>query len=204
MSARLGILLSGRGSTYDNLVAQIAAGRLDAEIALVVSSRRSAGGLARAAAHGHPTAVLREADAIDQAFAASGAELIAMCGWMRYWDPPPRWHERVVNVHPSLLPSFAGKGFYGHHVHEAVLAHGCKLTGCSVHLVQGDYDTGPLLAQRAVPVHSDDDPDSLAARVQQAERDLYPAVIQALITGRMRRQGRHYWIDDPDPAPTDS
>jgi len=181
MPARLGILLSGSGSTYANLVQAIAAGRLPAEIAVVIGSKPGLGGLDKAAAYGHPTVIAVKPDDVSAALRAHGVQLVAMCGWLKFWDPPADFSGRVVNIHPSLLPSFGGKGMYGHHVHDAVLAHGCKLSGCTVHLVGGAYDTGPILAQQAVPVLPDDTPASLAARVQAAERELYPGVIARLI-----------------------
>jgi phosphoribosylglycinamide formyltransferase-1 len=104
-----------------------------------------------------------------------------MCGFMRYYDPPPPLARRVVNIHPSLLPSFGGRGMCGHRVHAAVVASGVKITGCSVHLVVGAYDTGPLLAQRVVPVEPGDDADAVEARVQGAERHLYPLVVAQLL-----------------------
>ena len=125
----------------------------------------------------HP-ATLAEVTA---ALRAHGAQWVAMCGWMRYWDPVDEFRGRTVNIHPSLLPAFGGKGMYGHHVHQAVLAHGCKVTGCTVHVVAGGYDSGAILEQVAVRVEVGDDVERLAARVQAAERELYPQVLAALI-----------------------
>ena len=196
MSARLAILLSGGGSTYANLVAAIADGRLRADIAVVISSRRQVQGVQRARDNDHPVFVTRDDAEIAALLASHDASHVAMCGWTRYWDPPPRWRGKVVNIHPSLLPSFGGRGFYGHHVHAAVLAQGCKLSGCTAHLVQGAYDSGPILVQEAVPVCPDDDVDSLAARVQAVERAIYPGVVQALITDRIREHDGRYWIED--------
>ena len=185
MTARLGILLSGSGTTYANLVAAIRAGRLDAEIAVVVSSRADAYGLERAKAFGHPCLVAKEAAAITAALREARAEWVAFCGWMRFYDPPAELRGRVVNIHPSLLPAFGGKGMYSIHVHEAVLAAGATTTGCTVHLVAGAYDSGPILAQSRVPVMAGDTAESLQHRVQEAERELYPRVIADLITGKM-------------------
>lgn len=179
MRPRLGILLSGGGTTYQNLAERCADGSLAADIAVVVASRPDAGGIARAARFGHPCVVAQDPA---EALRAHRAEWVAMCGWMRYWDPPPPWAGRTVNVHPSLLPAFGGKGMYGRHVHEAVLAHGCTVTGCTVHLVAGGYDTGPILDQAVVRVEAGDTPDSLAARVQAAERELYPRTLARLLT----------------------
>jgi phosphoribosylglycinamide formyltransferase-1 len=189
---RLGILLSGAGSTYENLARAVASGAIAAEVAVVVSSRAEAAGVVRARANGHAVEVASEQDAVTAALRAHGAEWVAMCGWMRFWDPPAEFAERTLNVHPSLLPAFGGKGMYGIRVHQAVLEHGCKLTGCTVHLVTGDYDSGPIVAQSAVPVREGDTPETLQARVQEAERELYPRVVGAAVSGRLRR-GQHGW-----------
>ena len=181
MTARLGILLSGSGSTYANLVAQIAAGRLDAEIGVVISSRADAYGLERAKTFGHPSAVTSKADEITAILQDHRCTWVAMCGWLKFYDPPAGLRGKVLNVHPALLPAFGGKGMYGHHVHEAVLKAGQPMSGCTVHFVAGAYDSGPILAQRVVPVRKDDTPETLAQRVQEAERHIYPLVLQSLI-----------------------
>ena len=178
MTARLGILLSGSGSTYANIADHLAT---VATIAVVVSSRQDAGGLDKARARGHATAVAREPEAVTAALRAHGAQWVAMCGWMRYWDPVDEFCGRTLNVHPSLLPAFGGQGMYGRRVHEAVLEHGCRVSGCTVHLVQGGYDSGPILDQLSVRVEDDDTPDTLAARVQAAERELYPRGLARLL-----------------------
>ena len=127
-------------------------------------------------------------EAVTAALLAHGAEWVAMCGWLRYWDPPAPFAGRTVNIHPGLLPAFGGKGMYGAKVHAAVLAHGCTVSGCTAHLVAGGYDTGPILAQSVIPVLIDDDAARLGARVQGAERELYPEVVAALITGRLTQR----------------
>ena len=152
MSARLGILLSGSGSTYANLVAALAGSGAEIEIAVVVSSRVDAPGVGRAKAFAHPVVIASEPAAVTAALAQHRAEFVAMCGWMRYWDPPPDFAGKVFNIHPSLLPAFGGRGMYGIHVHRAVLAAGNRISGCTVHLVAGGYDSGPVLAQVQVPV----------------------------------------------------
>jgi phosphoribosylglycinamide formyltransferase 1 len=181
MPARLGILLSGSGTTYANLAQAVAEGRVPAEIAVVVASRADAGGLERARALGHATAVAGDGAAVERALRAQGASWVAMCGWMRYWDPPADFRGRVLNIHPSLLPAFGGRGMYGLHVHRAVLAAGVTVSGCTVHVVAGPYDSGPVLAQRQVEVLPDDTPETLQERVQACERDLYPQAIAAAI-----------------------
>lgn len=190
---RLGILLSGSGTTYENLAEACADGRLAADIAVVIASKPGLGGAARAERRGHPVVVAAEPAAVTAALLAHGAEWVAMCGWLKYWDPPTPFAGRTLNIHPSLLPAFGGRGMFGHHVHAAVLAHGCTLSGCTVHLVGGGYDSGPIIAQKAVPVQDDDTPASLAARVQAAERVLYPQALAALLAGRVRRQADGRW-----------
>lgn len=182
MSARLGILLSGSGSTYANLVEAIAAGRLPAQIAVVVSSKAEAGGVERARRFGHPVVIAGEPAAVTAALLEHRCDVVAMCGWLKFYDPPAALRGRVLNIHPSLLPDFGGKGMYGIHVHRAVLAAGVRESGCTAHLVTGDYDSGPHLAQRRVPVLPDDTAERLQARVQEAERELYPQVLAQVIS----------------------
>jgi phosphoribosylglycinamide formyltransferase-1 len=181
VNARLGILLSGSGSTYANLADACRAGTLPATIAVVVSSRPDAYGLQRAAANNHPSVVAAAPEAVTAALLAHGATHVAMCGWLKFWDPPAAFAGRTVNVHPSLLPRHGGKGMYGLRVHQAVLAAGDTESGCTVHLVAGAYDSGRVLAQVRVPVLPGDTPESLAARVQAAERATYPGVIADLV-----------------------
>ena len=181
MRARLGILLSGSGSTYANLAEAVAGGRLAAEIAVVVSSKADAGGVERARRLGHPVVVAGDPAAVTRALTGHRCDLVAMCGWLKFYDPPAALRGRVVNIHPSLLPDFGGRGMYGMHVHRAVIAAGAHESGCTAHLVSGDYDSGPHLGQRRVPVLPGDTPEQLQARVQEAERELYPQVLGALI-----------------------
>lgn len=192
---KLAVLFSGNGTTLENLFEKIAAGTLNADIAVVVSSRTNAFGLERARKRNVPAiAIPRKefkdvdsfSEAIYSAIAPYKVDLICHAGFMSMIRVPPQFEHRVMNVHPALLPSFGGKGFYGHHVHEAVLKHGCKVSGCTVHFVDNEYDQGPIVAQRAVPVLDNDTPDTLAARVQEAERALYPEAIQWFADGRLQ------------------
>jgi phosphoribosylglycinamide formyltransferase-1 len=177
MRPRIGILLSGSGTTYANL----AQADLPGDIVVVIGSKAGLGGLEKATANGHPTVVASAPDDVTAALRAHGAQWVVMCGWLKYWDPPADFAGRTLNIHPSLLPAFGGRGMYGRKVHEAALAHGVKITGCTAHLVAGGYDTGPILDQIAVPVLPDDTPDSLQARVQEAERILYPRILCRLL-----------------------
>ena len=196
---RLAVLLSGSGTTLENLLQKRQAGELAADVAVVVSSRAEAFGLERARKHNIPAlSVPRRghngiedfSKAIFEALIPYKPELVCLAGFMSLLKLPPSFTQRVVNVHPALLPSFGGKGFYGHKVHEAVLKYGCKVSGCTVHFVDNQYDHGPIIAQQAVPVLPGDTAESLAARVQEAERELYPRAIQLYAKGRLKIEGQ--------------
>ncbi|MBN2447943.1 MAG: phosphoribosylglycinamide formyltransferase [Phycisphaerae bacterium] len=185
---QLAVLISGGGSTLANLVEWIADGRLKrAVIGSVISSRAEVRGVEIARAARLPLHILRPRDFPDaDAFAATqadlidkaGADLIVMAGYLCMWQFPERFAGRVLNIHPALLPAFGGAGMYGRRVHEAVLAAGVAESGCTVHLADHLYDHGPIIARRTVAVMPGDTPESLAARVGEAERELYPEVIQ--------------------------
>ncbi len=203
MALRLAVLLSGSGSTLQNIVDHIDAGTLDAEVVCVVSSRPDVYGLERAAKHGIPTAVVArkgqtDARAFSEAIWAKVREhdagLVVLAGFMSFIEIPKDFENRIVNVHPALIPAFCGAGMYGHHVHEAVLEYGVKLTGATVHFVNEQYDNGPIILQGVVDVLDGDTPDSLAERVQAKERELYPKAIQLFAEGRLKVEGRHVRI----------
>ncbi|MBU0639571.1 MAG: phosphoribosylglycinamide formyltransferase [Planctomycetes bacterium] len=187
---RLAVLISGGGTTLANLIDRIADGRLTgAEIRLVISSRSAVRGVDIGRAAGLAVEIIRKQDFADEAafsHAISAAldraqvDLVVMAGFLCLWRLPARYEGRVLNIHPGLLPNFCGQGMYGHHVHEAVLAAGERQSGCTVHVADNQYDHGPALARQVVPVLRDDTPASLAERVQAAERELYPAVIQQI------------------------
>ena len=192
-----------------NLADQISAGRLNAKIELVVSSRDKVAGLDRAQQRGLPVLVIprrsfvREkvfdhdacTDELLRRLEPLPVDLIVLGGFMSRLGAAlfPRYP--VVNVHPALLPRFGGKGMYGHHVHEAVLAAGERESGCTVHFVDPEYDHGPILAQRTVPVMPDDTPDTLADRVQTTERELYPEAISWIAQGRVRIAGGRVTVE---------
>jgi phosphoribosylglycinamide formyltransferase-1 len=185
---RLGVLISGGGTTLENLIRRIRDGRLrGVRIALVISSRGAVRGVTIAREAGLPVEVIRRRDYADEeSFSAAisaaldqvAADLVVLAGFLCHWRLPERYFGRALNIHPALLPKFGGKGMYGRHVHEAVLAAGETETGCTVHLVDDQYDHGPIIAQARVPVLPNDTPDTLAERVMAAERELYPQVIQ--------------------------
>lgn len=187
---KIAILFSGEGTTLQNLIDATRDGRLpDVEVVKAISSRENAGGIARCAPAGVPCAVVPKRDFPDPAehtravFAHLPPEeidLVCLAGWMsRLVLVEPWLSNRVMNVHPSLLPAFGGPGMYGRRVHEAVLARGCKVTGCTVHYVNNEVDGGPILAQECVTVRPDDCPATLAGRVQAVERELYLRCIES-------------------------
>lgn len=191
------IVISGGGSNMAALLAAMAAPDYPARCVLVASNRPDAGGLARAAAAGTPTAVEDhrahpDRAAFDRALAArldaSGADLIVLAGFMRLLTPwfVDRYRDRLLNIHPALLPSFRGL-----HTHAGALAEGCAVHGCTVHLVRHEVDAGPILGQGVVPVLSGDTPETLSARVLRMEHRLYPATLAAYARGDLRmRDGR--------------
>jgi len=199
----LAVLLSGGGRTLQNFLDRIRAGKLDASVRLVVSSRADAYGLERAKAAGIPAVTIasrkyRDADSMSRAICAEldrwPVDLVAMAGFMCLFRMPEKLLGRAMNIHPALIPAFCGKGMYGYSVHEAVLAEGCKVTGCTVHFADNEYDHGPIILQRAVPVLDDDTPETLAARVFEQECEAYPEAIQLFAEDRLRIEERRVRI----------
>lgn len=187
-STRLVVLVSGGGTTLQNLLDRTTDGRLDAQIVGVVCSKPGAKAIERANAAGVPVEVVepkRPPDSNPSPFgervwtAVRGfaPDLVILGGWLHLLPIPEDYRGRVLNIHPSLLPAFGGKGMYGHRVHEAVIASGAKQSGCTVHFADDAYDTGPIVLQKAVPVLNGDTPDTLAARVFEAECEAYPEAI---------------------------
>lgn len=202
-SLRFGILLSGkgRGSNMQALIDATRDGRIPGEVALVISTSPGAPALERAAGAGVPTQLLPAGDYPDQdsldtalveAFEAADVQLICLAGYMRLLGPVflTRYAGRVMNVHPSLLPSFGGKGFFGKHVHQAVIDCGVKYTGVTVFFVDDKYDQGPIILQRVVPVLEDDDVDAVAHRVLDEEHRAYPEAVRLFAEGRLRIEDR--------------
>jgi len=191
---RLGVLISGGGRTLLNLLESIKRGELNAEVSVVISSLSTVAGVERARNAGLPVKVIRRKDhpdleafsaKLDEELAAANVDLVVQGGWLCLWKIPPRYENRVMNIHPALLPSFGGKGMWGHHVHEAVLAAGCKVSGCTVHFCTNEYDRGPIIVQRTCPVQDDDTPDTLAERVFEQECLAYPEAIRFFAEGRL-------------------
>ncbi|MEN8149641.1 MAG: phosphoribosylglycinamide formyltransferase [Planctomycetota bacterium] len=199
MTVKIGVLLSGGGTTLGNLLEKIGEGDLDAEVICVLSSRPGVKGLEIARDAGIPSRVVpRKAyDAVEE---FSGAitefmdmyevDLVVMAGFLSLWKMPERYHDRVMNIHPALIPLFCGKGFYGHRVHDAVVESGVKFSGCTVHFADDRYDTGPIILQRTVPVCYEDTADDVAARVFVEECIAYPEAIRLFGEGRLEVDGK--------------
>jgi len=209
---RMVVLISGGGTTLVNLVAEIQADRLDAEIPLVIASRSTCGGIERAqAAELSCEVILRKTFSSTEEFSKEifarcrdvEADLVICGGFLALLTIPVDFQLRVMNIHPSLVPAFAGQGFHGHRVHESVLERGCRVSGCTVHFVDNEYDHGPILSQAVVPVLDDDTPDTpdtLAARIFAEECRIYPEAIRLFAAGELRVDGRRVKrLDDTPP-----
>jgi phosphoribosylglycinamide formyltransferase-1 len=189
VTAKLAVLLSGGGRTLQNLLDEIAAGRLDAAVEVVVASNSTAYGLERAKQGGIATAVVRRRDfetleafshAITAVLDRYEIDLVIGAGFTQRYLFPPKFNGRYVNIHPGLLPKYGGQGMYGHHVHEAVITSGDTESGCTVFIAEHEYDTGPIVVQKRVPVLPDDTPETLAERVFEAEKQAYPEAIRVV------------------------
>lgn len=196
---RLAVLISGGGTTLKNLIDRINRGMLDVEIGVVIASTPKAGGLAFALEagidrqvvdHGRYGTAEEFSRAIFDVCRGAGVDLVVMGGFLKQVVIPDDFVHRVVNIHPALIPAFCGKGFYGRRVHAAAIEYGVKISGCTIHFVDNQYDHGPVIMQRAVPVLEDDTPETLAARVFAAECDAYPEAIALISAGRVVVEGR--------------
>ena len=204
---RIGALVSGGGTNLQAIIDAIDSGYIpNASIDLVISSNRNAYALERAAAIGAQTAVIRRRDrdslesfdrAISDRLLEHNIDLVLLAGFMSILGPGffEKFENRVMNIHPALIPSFSGPGFYGLKVHEAVLEYGCKVTGASVHFVTPEVDAGPLIIQKAVEVLPGDTPEILQRRVmEEAEWKIYPEAVRLFAEGRLRVAGRQVII----------
>ena len=202
----MAVLLSGTGRTLMNIVDQQRAGKLNSRIELVIASRPNLVGAQRAVAVGLATTVLDRRDFASveehsrEIFARcdqAGVQLVVLAGWLTLLSLPQRYENRVMNIHPALLPGFGGKGMYGHHVHQAVLDYGCKISGCTVHFVDNSFDHGPIIVQQTCPVLDDDTVETLAARVFEQELIAYPQAISLFEKGKLKVEGRKVRIAGP-------
>lgn len=203
---RLAILISGRGSNMQALLAACRSGAVAADPSLVLSNRAEAAGLALAEAAGVPTRIVphrafgERADfdaALDEALRRAGIEFVCLAGFMRLLtrDFIEAWRDKLINIHPSLLPAFPGLD-----THRRALAAGVKFAGCTVHFVRFEADTGPIIAQAAVPVLASDDEARLAARVLEAEHRLYPLALGLVAAGKVRVEGEQAIVEGAKPA----
>jgi len=196
-AVRVGALISGGGRTILNILEHIEQGKLNAQIPLVISSRSTVSGVERLRQAGLNVQIIRKKDystvqqfsqALEEQFVAADIDLVIQGGWLCLWKIPACYNNRVMNIHPALLPSFGGQGMWGHHVHEAVLKAGCKVSGCTVHYCTDEYDRGPIIVQRSCPVAEDDTPDTLAARVFEQECLAFPQAIGLFAENRLKVQ----------------
>ena len=200
---RLAVLVSGGGTTLQNLIDEITAKRLNAQIGVVIGSRAGIRALERASEAKIMNFVVQPGvDAVGEFSRKvfelcddAGVDLVCLAGWLSLLEIPQKYEGRVMNLHPALLPGqFGGKGMFGRRVHEAVIAHGCKVSGCTVHFVDNDYDAGPIIIQKCCPVLEDDTPESLAHRVGELERVVYPEAIRLYAAGALAINGRRVRI----------
>ena len=177
---KMAVLLSGSGRTLDNFHEHIKAGSLQAEILVVLSNVADALGLEKARRYGYPAFYAQDNRAINRILADYNVDLIVLAGYLKLYEPPEALRHAVLNIHPALIPSFCGAGYYGHRVHEAVKARGCTVSGCTVHFANEFYDAGPIVLQRCVSLEDSDTPDDIAARVFAVECQTYPEAINLI------------------------
>jgi phosphoribosylglycinamide formyltransferase-1 len=193
----LGVLASGRGSNFSAILKSIKKHELDAKINVLISNRKNAGALDIANQNQIPAVFISQKkfkdpvqfdEQIRKTLKKYNANFVVLAGYMRLLtkDLVKQFQNRILNIHPALLPSFGGKGMYGHHVHEAVVKRGCKVSGVTVHLVDEMYDHGPIIKQKCVPVFEGDTPESLAARVLKQEHKIYAEALQLFAENRIK------------------
>ncbi len=200
---KVAVLISGGGTTLKNLLDRNAAGDIDVDFRLVISSNAKAAGLDFARDAGISHEVIRKQDfesaeehskAVFDRCREVEADYVLMGGYLQHVLIPSDFENRVLNTHPALIPSFCGKGFYGLRVHSAVLEYGAKVSGCTIHFVDNEYDHGPIILQKCVPVLGSDAPETLAKRVFQAECDAYPETLRLLSEDRVQVSGRNVLV----------
>ena len=187
---KMAVLLSGSGRTLDNFHERIKDGTLQARVEVVIANVADALGLKKAERYGYPALHAVGSAATNEIIARYAVDLVVLAGYLKLYVPPTSLKRRVLNIHPSLIPAFCGAGFYGHHVHEAVKASGCKVSGCTVHFANEVYDEGPIVVQKCVQLEDEDTADDIAAKVFAAECEAYPEAIN-LVDGK----GINYFWD---------
>jgi len=174
---KMAVLLSGSGRTLDNFHERIQNGSLSAEIQVVVSNVKGVLGLEKAERYGYPAYYAPGIAETNTILSRYDVDIIALAGYLKLYTPPAALSRAVINIHPSLIPSFCGDGFYGHHVHEAVKARGCMVSGCTVHFANEKYDEGPIILQKSVELDYNDNADSIADKVFAIECEAFPEAI---------------------------
>ena len=201
---RLAVLISGGGTTLVNFLQKIELGELNAEIPLVIANKTDCGGIQKAEAAGlRCDVVLRSEFSSTDDFSKdifdrcrdANVDLVTLAGFLSFISIPDDFESRVMNIHPSLIPAFSGSGFYGHHVHEAVVERGVKISGCTVHFADNEYDHGPVILQKSVDIIASDTSDDVAAKVFKQECKAYPEAIRLFAAGKLRIEGRRVFID---------
>lgn len=202
----IAVFASGRGSNFQAILDAIESGRItQARICVVISNNAGSGALAIAREHGIPAHHVSQRQfgteteyvgALKNILAGAGVNFIVLAGYMKKIDPVivRTYRNRIINIHPALLPAFGGPGMYGMHVHDAVLASGATTSGATVHVVDEDYDRGPVILQRSVAISGGETPASLAAKVLEVEHELYPEVVRLFAEGKIHIDGRHVTI----------
>lgn len=197
--ARLGVLISGGGTTLLNLLDCIASDTLNATVVKVISSKPNSLGVERAVAAGLPCSTIVRQNfesvrkfscAVFDELREANVDIVVMAGYLSLLEIPDEFALRVLNIHPSLIPAFCGRGMYGQHVHKAVVARGAKVSGCTVHFADNEFDHGPIILQRSVAVPDESTPDNVAALVFEQEKIAYPEAIRRVISGRLSINGR--------------
>lgn len=174
---KMAVLLSGSGRTLDNFHEHIEDGRLSAQIEVVISNVKDVLGLEKASNYGYPAFYAPDDEAINEIISQYDVDIVCLAGYLKLYVPPTPLEKRVINIHPSLIPSFCGDGYYGHHVHSDVKKRGCTVTGCTVHFANENYDEGPIILQHAVDIEYEDDVDTIAAKVFEQECKTFPEAL---------------------------
>lgn len=205
MSTRIAVLCSGGGSNLQAIIDAVEAGKIDGEIVLVIANASKAYALERARNHGIPAMFISKKqagsteafnDEILRQLQAVNAELVVLAGYLPIVGGQivRAYEHRIINIHPALIPSFCGVGMYGHHVHEAVLAYGAKISGATTHFVDEQVDHGGVIMQKSVPVLEGDTPEALAARVLEVEHEILPESVRLFCAGKLGVDGRHVHV----------
>lgn len=174
---KMAVLLSGSGRTLDNFHTRITAGSLQAEIQVVISNVPDALGLEKATSYGYPAFCAKDSTEANRILAEYQVDIVCLAGYLKLYTPPDDLKNRVINIHPSIIPLFCGNGFYGDRVHAAVKKRGCMVSGCTVHFANEKYDEGPIILQKCVALNFDDTIKDIASRVFETECEAFPEAL---------------------------